>query len=476
MSVSGSGNNDLLANPGLASQQWVRTLASIYRRQRVSDPAKAPRDDNAWWRKALRDPCIRKAVAKRTHSVAGREWRVLAATETRAEDKCAASIVEEALDNVSFFDRSRALLATAIFRGSSYARIYGERRFCQLGFSGNAPLPPRWWWIPTHLEDVDPLRFEKRRDPKDEKLKWFFGSVSEVAETPWTYDEWEPLKHPHHFVRHVHEPTEASLGYGQGLQDALEFPLWAKQELWRDYLSGARKAARGFFDVKTDTLRNGMTDAQAAQEVSDWQTCLDVAHEDGDVIHGSESTVTLLPMPENGLTLVMHGIERLDSDMTSLILFGTLPTGSGGDGVGSFARAKEEGDQGREAFHFDQSALSESITKSLIQLFWDLNKENLASVGCGGARRPSFEIGNEQRPDPKAASEVVKDLTAAGLGKHLRVDEVLARCGGWTPAKPGEDTLGSPSSPPGAPAAPAHAPPAPAPSVVTGGPYPPATS
>lgn len=444
--ASGSGN---------AATSYVQELRAVYaqRRARIPNPSKALRDDASWWTKALRDPVIRKCVQKRNYAVAGREWRVMPATETRPEDQVAAAIVEEALDGIAFFDRSRALLATAIFRGVTYARIYGEKRFVSLGFDVHGkPLPPRTWWVPTLLEDVDPLRFEKRWDAEQERYRWFFGSVKDPSAAGASPDFWEPLEHPEWFVRNEHEPTEGSLDYGQPLMDALEFSLWAKQELWRVLISGARRAGKGFLKVATDDVRAGGTEAERAQNVEDWKAVLEIAHEDGDLIHSKDDEVELLPVPSEGLAIVRQAIQDCNEDMTALILFGVLPTGGASGGNGSYARAEVEDGQGADAFHFNQAELSESITHTLVELFWRLNKKNLASVGLGAARRPRFEIVNEARSDPKTAVEVVKGLREAGA--EVREDEVLERVGGYTPPKPGERTLGAPQvvQPPASPA------------------------
>lgn len=437
-----TGFQELSSNPGVAALSYVRALTTLYGfAPRIPDPAKAPRDDPTWWRKALRDPVVRKAVMKRTYAVAGRHWRVAAHTESSPTDKIVASCLEGALKEIRLFDHARALLATAIFRGSSYAYIQGERRFLSIGIDSNGvPFPPMWWWVPTDLIDVDPLRFEVRRDPETQTQRWYFGSVDlDAAQEKGlsAYDNWAPLEHPEWFVRHVYEPTEQSLRYGQGLQDALEFSLWAKQDLWRNFLSGARRAGIGFFDVSTNDVRAGANDLDNANRVQDWKTACSIAREDGDIIHAPEDVVKLLEVPIEGLQIIRQQILDLNEDMTSLILFGVLPTG-GGNANGSYARAETEADSGREAFFFDQAGLSESITEGVLALTFALNKANLDRLAPGG-RRGRFETVNEERPDPKGSAEVVRLLQAAGA--KLRTDEVLERCGGWTVPKPGEDVL-----------------------------------
>lgn len=446
---------------GSAAQGYNRSLAAILRARRhlrIPDPSKAQESDPEIWKKALRDSVCRHAIAKRLYAVAGKEWSVVPATEdTRAER--VAEITEEAFAQVKSFTRSRALLASSIFRGRAYAYIEGERRWLELGcerdlVTGSVLKDPttqkpkrntgRWWWVPTRLIDVDPYRFEL--GPAD--ARGTGGKLEGAAQHVWglwsiTRDRWEPLEHPEWFVQHTYEPTEASLGYGQGLQEALYWDLLEKQELKQSFRKAARRAAEGSFDVALEQSLEGMTTEQADSLISEWEDALKSAHEDGDLIREKTADVVLLPVPIEGLGVVADRLATIDNDMTRLILFGVRATGGDKGATGARAQAETEADSLREAVLHDQEELAESIDQSVGKLFWELNRENWGAFGLLDARPGKFSLAPKGKPDPKATAETVEIL--AGIGAELREDEVLERCGGWTPAKPGERTIKAPT-------------------------------
>lgn len=416
---------DLVQSAGKASDAYVRALRTVYTGTRIPDPALAPRNDAEIWQKARRDPVTRLAIARRLVRSAGKAWRVAPPKDSPSDlDKSLAKCAEGALGLIKRFATSRALLQEAIFRGEAYALVTGERRFVSLG-----GLAPRWWWVPTQLVDLDKYRFEQRRRD-DGVIRWYLASIDRSA--------WEPLEHPEWFVRHTFDEAESSLRYGRGLLDSIYFALLAKEELWVDRLTASRRWGRGMWKAKINSLRESSEDKSNEEVVKDVKETLRVAREDGDLIHGEHDEFELLEAPIDGWEMADKALQDINTDITRLVLSGELPTG-GSSNVGSLARAEEEAESEDDLIESDHETLSETITDSVLALFYDLNRSVIAGLGLAAARPGKFQITSDQKPDEKKTAEVVQILVNAGA--ELRRDEVFERCGEWTPPKPGDVTL-----------------------------------
>src|SRR5690606_17500510 len=128
----------------------------------------------------------------------------------------------ELLGDLLGFTDARVRLADAIFRGSAYALICGERRMRSGGDDG--PVLARW--APTALVDVDRRRFRARYTP--EGYEWDFWSIEREAYEPLTEEQrrW--------FVRCTFDSTEDSLAYGRGLLDTIFYFQALKTGVLRD--------------------------------------------------------------------------------------------------------------------------------------------------------------------------------------------------------------------------------------------------
>jgi len=145
-------NFSSLFEEGADQAYWAyvqHLTAALKFRDHVYDPSHALASDADVYRKVMRAPIAAHAIRFRRHLAAGHRAVVEPATDSD-DDKAAAEIVEELLGDLLGFTDARVRLADAIFRGSAYALICGERRMRSVGDDG----PVLAWWAPTALVDA----------------------------------------------------------------------------------------------------------------------------------------------------------------------------------------------------------------------------------------------------------------------------------------------------------------------------------
>src|SRR5690606_36066291 len=148
---------------------------------------------------------------------------------------------------------ARFNLADAVFRGSTFAKIVGGRVKRDFG-DGQS----RMWWVPKLLVDMDRWRFRQvPLDPKESdgrtKTRW------EYWDTTGVMGEWRPLtkSQRRQLVVHTYFDSEATLGYGRGLLEALYHFYWAKTQVLREGLAGIERWAQGWIIAEIDGMRAG---------------------------------------------------------------------------------------------------------------------------------------------------------------------------------------------------------------------------
>ena len=272
-------------------QRYVYDLVSAMRdRDWVADPSLAITSDAAIYSKILRDPVAALAIRYRRHLVAGKDWAVKPGGEEEI-DRRAAAITEALLKKIRRFADSRALLADAIFRGSAYSYVEGQRET----FEAEPGTGEQNWWTPTRLVDVDRRRFRLvtfDAETNEKVLRWEFWSVERAS--------WEPLDHEEWFVKSVVEEAEDSLGYGRGILDTLYFYQAAKTRVLQDCLAASERFGQGLLHIGIQSYRdastlkpNGAGDS-GASVASDWQTELEKHKARHILVHDKEDEIGVL--------------------------------------------------------------------------------------------------------------------------------------------------------------------------------------
>lgn len=368
---------------------------------RQYDPDYALGQDIWFYEKLRRDLRMMKLVRVLTTLVAGRRFTVTA-EEDDNQSRAAAGLCEASLKKIGKFKESRKQLALASFKGETWGRIFGARLplKCPDGFT-------RTLWVPTKLEDVDKRRFELRDDGQGRRV-WAMQTLSE----PY---EWRALAHPEWYCRHVKDEAEDTLGRGRGMSEPLYFCWYAKQKLLKDGLQGAEKWSQGIVKAHIDGLRIGATDKTNADMVTQALNNLEKMRARNVLVTGSKdkNDVEALERSGQGHQIVMELIRYLDDSAEEFVLGGTHSQGGGdesGYNKGLFHR------QTRDLIVQDeQEELSESITNSLVKLWWNVNKPILCSMGLREASLSRFHIVQDRQMDPLTATKLIADGRAAGL-------------------------------------------------------------
>ena len=442
-------SSSTMNRPNQARPQYTNTIAAAYQKWLwITDPDIATQNDPEAWDKVRRDASIAHAIQRRRHAAAGLDWQILPASD-EIQDERAAQIMTDLITGIRRFQQSRYNLAEAIFRGSSWAYIEGNRRRIRLQSDDRI----RQWWTPTELKNVDRYRFRIVRDldtdDREIRTHWEIFNIGR--------EEWLPLENPEWFIRSDFETTEASLGYGRGLLNAIWFWWQCKERVLTLGLSGIDRWCNGLLQVSVDGLRVGSIDRTNSDVVDEWIDQLKKNRTEHILVSDAADTLTVHSGPSQGWQQIEFMLQYLDSSVTQLILSSLLPTGSGGDN-GSMARAEVEADTSESIFQADRRSLSEDIQASLIRQVWRLNQIQMRSLledeGLPpNAREPVFRIHQNRNRDPQVEIGIITQALNNGI--PLLRTEVYERLGFSMPAQDGsEDVIEGPSQLPGLPGMP----------------------
>lgn len=401
-----------------AGDIYVHGITSVYNTHRVYDPDFGLLNDPEFYDKVMRDAVVGALCNQRKHLIAGRRWKMEPATDNQV-DIDAAGLIEEIIDAMPMFAEARFNLGEAFLKGRTFGFMAGEKKIKRF-FDGK----PRMYWMPGAIQDVDKRRFRlitDRPEQSDLQTHWEFWSISR--------GRWEVLENPEWFIKHTYTNKEQRLGWGLPLAEALYYYLYAKTQALKDGLQGLARWAQGVVTAKVENLRDGSTGKTNQAVVDKWLDELEKMRSRHVMAYDKADEIEVLNGPGQGHQIVVNFITYLDNSMARLILGSVMP--SGGDaGQGSFARAQIEENTTEALIQFDREILSETITRDLISLIWNLNRPALESLGLLTARLPRFKIIQEKRDDPEKAVKVIGEALRSGI--KLREDEVYEKIG-FTP-------------------------------------------
>lgn len=417
----------LNARTSVASDLYVRALASAMRAFRLHDPDHTKIRESDMYEKARRDPIVAHAIDSRLHKVAGREWSVMPASDEKV-DTIGAAIDEDAIKMIEGFSESRYEQAQAVIKARSYAYIAGRRVFTKLG-----GMPAMNWLVPTGLQDLDfrrvtfhPRNVTREDGSRDLSVEMMLFSIER--------EQWEIVERPELFVKTVYRDEEARLGYGRGLLESIYYYLWVKGEILKEGVQAVKKFARGVVVAKIDSLRMSSDPKDVAALQAAWGKVLQQMQSEHVITHGKEDEITVIDMPARGFDAIVKLIQLLDDGMTRLITGAVLPSG-GGSSTGSLARAETESDESEALVQFDRDKIDEDYTRDLIGWFRLHNRQNFAALGLMDSAPGRFETIQEKRKDPEVALTVITGALEAGM--PVKEEEAYSRLT-LTPPKEGD--------------------------------------
>lgn len=429
-----------------AYQRYTQRLTSHVRdRVWVDDPSFALARDEEIYAKIRRDPVFAHAIDYRRRLAAGREWNVEPASDDPLDRKLAI-VLEALLRQLPGFTGARYTLAEAIFRGSAWAYVEGERRAVPLGKG----FPELHWWVPTRMVDVDRRRFRLYREG-DAPPVWQLWSLERRDWQTLTPDQasW--------FVRVSYESTEDTLGYGRGLLDTLYYYAMAKTQLMDLALRAGDRFGHG--TVVAQVARLAEAGPVGANE-SAWKRAeafreqFRKHREDGLFVIDAEDKLAALSGLGEGWQFLQSLIEYIDARVTTCVLGSNLPTSA--TAGGSYALADVQASATEAMVEFDREILAEHLTAGLLNLIVRLNRAPLAILGLSTARVGKLAIVHERTADdPEKVARAAQALMSIGL--DLRKGDLYRRAG-FTPPEPGDDMLAASSAPPLPGSAPAPVP------------------
>jgi len=409
---------------GTAQETAVRDLADNYRPGRIIyDPDFALYEDAEFYQKIRRDTVTSHALQQRFHIVAGRKWSLEPHDEANNADVVAAHLLEKILERLPNFGTARLQLAKAILSGASYLAICGDWEWCRL--PGDTQV--RFWWVPGGLKSVGKSRFRMRVDD-DGTPQWELFSIQRRA--------WETLENPEHYIRHVYDDDEESMGFGRGLSEPLYLSLYAKQIVMNEGLAGLERWAQGIVRVGVKRgMAAGSTGKKNSDLVSAWLDKIETLRSRHYIVSDIEDAIEVHETSGTGWQMVTEMLAYLDTCIRTLILGANLPT-SATQG-GSYALAEIQENSTEALVQYDRAVMAESL-QQLIWLIFRLNRANLLEMGLAGAYPPRFCIKQERREDFAANADSALKLMDR---VPLKAEELYERTG-WSKPSPEDETVG----------------------------------
>lgn len=437
-----------------AYTRYVMGLEASYKwRDWVNDPSFVLAEDIDLYNKVRRDPVFEHAMMFRRQLAAGREWTVEPSSRDE-RDRLLTRCLEHSLRELRGFTDARVRLANAIFLGSAYERVEGERR--RLVIDG---VPDMEWWVPTRMRHVDRRRWRLFHEPGSDArpARWQFWSVER--------GEWEDVT-PEEFVwfqRLVFDQTEDTLGYGRGLLESLFFYAAAKTDLLRSGLEAAERFGQGLIMVAIDDLlKDGAGPGDSTRtRADDYRTAIAKSRKDGIITHHKGDEVKPMNGLGEGWELIQALIAYIDNQVRTLVLGSNLTSSATAGGSYALAAAQENSQEA--LVQGNRESVSEALDDGVCRLWVRQNAANLRALGLEGARHGKFALVHERTAsDPAAFAQTVMILRQSGVPVRLR--DVYQRTG-LTEPMPGDAVLGpiTPGGAANAPAAASGTPPAPEP-------------
>lgn len=393
-----------------AKQIYGRQLHSLMEAGRLHDQSVALERDPDSYEKMFLDADIAHLKQVRKHLVAGSRWQMRPASSHSVDVK-AANVMQKILDiglNESFIE-GRFNLAEAVFRGSAFARINGHLHWTANLLGDRMPYQV---WVPDDVVDVDRRRFDKVAHHVDR------GLSTERYEVEWRmfseiHNDWRSWDHPEWYIKHVYNADEASLGYGRGLIDAMYFYWRAKEVLLKSGLQGAQRWALGFMVASVDNARSASSGKTNQHIVNSFMAELKKQVSQHFFVKDKLDELEVLPGPGQGWEIVKFMLEYCDKKLRQLCLGSNLPTDA--NKGGSYALAEMQQNTTDVLVKFDRRLLGQSLTRDLIGLTWNVNRNVFFSMGLASAEMPSLMILDEKINDPKAQAEITEILLRSGV-------------------------------------------------------------
>lgn len=361
----------------------------------ISDPSYALREDLDIWEVCQRDPQVYQGIQQRLNAIAGREWRVMpAGNSKRPASKIKASIMDAMLRRIPHFQDARRKLAEAVFRGQSTALICGRREFISL-----AEQPSMHWFVSTGLRHIDPRRFvikpeRERRQDGSQRIKGKLymsviptyqslptGGGSKPGQASLWQGRYVPVTHPEWFLRSVYDDDEARLGFGRGILDAMYFTMWCKQIVLREGLQGLERFVHGVPIVTLDPSKRGDT-GQTSEAMRDAALAKIKVMRAGHAFALNTGETLQWAEPGGvGNQMVMGLLEYLDRRLMGLITGASLKSGGNASDTGSYASDAIGMEMSDAIVQYDRDKFDEDLTLDLIGLLNRVNRPQFEALG-----------------------------------------------------------------------------------------------
>ena len=411
------------------AELYSRALSNAYRwYYRLIDPDwSIEQDPEIWIKKAWRDPVLAQAMQTRMHMVAGREWQIQPGRKNPSpDDTRAADVVADAFARIAKFSEARALLATSVLRGSSYAFTEGTRETVTLaGLRGK-------WWTPRKLRNISKQRFIYT----PETITHEDGRQTVEVQTRFypLMDPW-PVVVPPEFAERLikviyldEEDRLTGIG-GRPLLESVYFLFWAKSEVMKTGLQTLEKWAGGMLIAKTDLHANpGELGRDSDSVKNEMLSMLESMRGRHVAVIDKEDEIEHIDGGQGGGgAAFLEFLRYMDEKIVGLLLGSVLPFGQSGDSAGSYARAVEERAVSDLILDFDKQNVSEAISDTVIRLFWKNNRPQLAAAGLADAAMPQFSILPERRDDFAANAQILSQAINSNM--PIKASEAYEKLG-----------------------------------------------
>jgi len=366
--------------------------------------------------KMKRDPVVRKALDLRYHKCASAEW-FLEAPDRRSRPLI--PYFEQLINRIPAFHTARYALMSAVIEGRAALKMYGPTQEMRLVLEGDEK--PRKWWYVGALGPIGADQMHKERRQKvltdesgerKEKDEWFWSIYDYGVDAPLLVEE----QQEEWYCIMLYHNSWNSLGFGDGLQDALYYPFYAKTRIEESLLKHVDRYGSPMIIAKVDGADmsgqiGGIGLDSPEERAADLIAVFEKMRAFNIAVVNKNDDIQLTPSrgeDARGLVMLM---DYYDKVMVELILGSGKPTGEGDEG-GSYNLAAVQYQVMDDMLSHDLKT-SEEALQAIVNLTWKMNLKNFAEM-----RAPSGEFLITMNPPrirlrPAGAGPTVDNISRA---------------------------------------------------------------
>lgn len=377
------------------------------------------RNFDAWYLVNNYDAHFRAVIDGARKTIIGDRYEIEPFSSSYADKKFAEGS-EDIIRRIPRFMESLFAATELPFLGRSYHYVNVREEILDLFGTGKK----RVWLVPYEIKHIHPFRFERKTN-KDYSIRYEVFSLEknkyiELSE----YDK-------KCFIRLLNSVEEQNFGGGSPLLNPIYNEFEKKKNLEIEFFSACERFGQGFLTLYLDNFRDtGSKDKRVEAQKQKHIEMLRTAKARHGIVLSSKDKAELVQPPSAGIDMLIRGMDRIDNNVTVLVL-GATHTITGST-TGSYNQSTTHENTVYQRASYPRNIIMRGFSETIINnIIWGMNVENWKAEGLGDAKPASIRIPQDKENTPSENLEVLRgakedlglELGATDVYKKLEVPE-----------------------------------------------------